>query len=134
MKKMILASSLAISAILAHGSADAAPKAASAPIQKLDTDNDGTLDLNEIKSSVDNLFTSLEKDADGTLDARELRGKLSVKDLKAADPDSDKTLTKDELMSYVEALFKDVDADTDGTIDAKELKSKKGKTLLRLTQ
>jgi Ca2+-binding EF-hand superfamily protein len=130
MKRLILASALAIAAILGQGSAHAAPS----PIQKLDTDKDGTLDLNEIKTSVESLFTSLEKDADGTLDARELRGKLSGRDLKSADPDSDKTLTKEELMSYVESLFRDVDADNDGTVDAKELKSKKGKTLLRLTR
>ncbi len=134
MKRLILASTLAISTMLAHGSVHAAPKASPFPIQQLDTDHDGTLDLNEIKTSADNLFASLEKDTDGTLDAKELRGRLSARDLKAADPDSDKTLTKDELMSYVESLFKDVDADNDGTVDDKELKSGKGKTLLRLTR
>lgn len=134
MKRLVLASTLAMSAIFAHQSACAAPKSSPSPIQKMDGDNDGTLDLNEIKATVDNLFNSLEKDTDGTLDAKELRGRLSARDLKAADPDTDKTLTKDELMSYVESLFKDVDADNDGTVDAKELKSSKGKTLLRLTR
>lgn len=134
MKRLVIASSLTIAMTLGLGSICAQAKASSSPVEKIDTDNDGTIDLNEIKASADGLFSTLEKDADGTLDTKELRGKVSKKDFKTADPDSDGTISKDELMSYVESLFKDVDTDHDGTIDAKELKGKKGKDLLRLTR
>jgi hypothetical protein len=133
MKRLVIASSLTISITLGLGSVCAQAKASSSPVEKIDTDNDGTIDLTEIKASADSVFSTLEKDADGTLDMKELRGKISKKDFKTADPDSDGSVSKDELMSYVEALFKDVDTDHEGTIDAKELKSKKGKDLLRLT-
>src|SRR5262249_61656732 len=44
-------------------------------IQKLDTDNDATLDLNEVKKAGAALFDKLDHDHDGTLDRRELRGR-----------------------------------------------------------
>lgn len=134
MKRLVIVSSVTIAMVFGLGSVSAQAKSGSSPVEKIDTDNDGTIDLNEIKASVESVFATLEKDADGTLDAKELRGKISGKGLKSADPDSDGTVSKDELMSYVESLFKDVDTDNDGTIDAKELKSKKGKDLLRLTR
>jgi Ca2+-binding EF-hand superfamily protein len=134
MKRLAIASSLALSTLLASGAVSAQAKSASSSVGKIDTDNDGTVDLNEIKASVGNLFTSLEKDSDGTLDAKELRGKISKRDFKRADPDTDGTVSRDELMSYVESLFKASDTDNDGTVDDKELKSKKGQPLLRLVR
>jgi hypothetical protein len=49
-------------------------------IQKFDTDNDSTLDLNEVKKTGEALFDKLDRDH-GTLDRRELRGRLSAKEL-----------------------------------------------------
>jgi Ca2+-binding EF-hand superfamily protein len=103
-------------------------------IQKFDTDNDGTLDLNEVKKAGGALFDKLDRDHDGTLDKRELRGRLSAKEFAAADPDKDGTLTKDEYLAVVEQRFKAADPDNDGTLDAKELSTRAGRALLRLLQ
>jgi Ca2+-binding EF-hand superfamily protein len=102
------------------------------PIKLLDTDNDGTVDLDEAKRAASAVFDRLEKDKDGTLDAKELRGRLTAKELAAADPDNDGTLTKDEYLKVVEQRFKAANPDADGTIDAKEFKTKAGQALLRL--
>src|SRR5262249_460171 len=103
-------------------------------IQKLDTDNDATLDLNEVKKAGAALFDKLDHDHDGTLDRRELRGRLNAKEFAAADPDKDGTLTKDEYLAVVERRFKAADPDNDGTLDAKELSTRAGRALLRLLQ
>jgi Ca2+-binding EF-hand superfamily protein len=102
------------------------------PIQLLDMDNDGTVDLAEAKKAASALFDRLDRDHDGTLDKRELAGRLSAKELAAADPDHDGTLTKDEYLAVVEQRFNAANPDKDGTLDAKELNSAAGKALLRL--
>jgi Ca2+-binding EF-hand superfamily protein len=102
------------------------------PMAQLDTDNDGTLDLEEAKKAASALFDKLDPDRDGTLDRRELAGRLTAKELKAADLDNDGTLTKQEYLALVEQRFKAANPDNDGTIDAKELNTKAGKALLRL--
>jgi hypothetical protein len=102
------------------------------PVQMLDTDNDGTVDLAEAKKAASALFDKLEGDHDGTLDKRELAGRLSAKELAAADPDHDGTLTRDEYLAVVEQRFRAADPDHDGTLDLKELNSKAGRALLRL--
>jgi Ca2+-binding EF-hand superfamily protein len=102
------------------------------PMALLDTDNDGTLDLEEAKKAASALFDKLDPDRDGTLDRRELVGRLTAKELKAADPDNDGTLTKQEYLALVERRFRAANPDNDGTIDAKELNTKAGRALLRL--
>jgi Ca2+-binding EF-hand superfamily protein len=101
-------------------------------VKMFDTDNDGTLDLAEVKKAASNLFAKLDRDHDGTLDKRELAGRLSAKELAAADPDRDGTLTLDEYLAVVERRFNAANPDKDGTLDAKELNSRAGKALLRL--
>jgi Ca2+-binding EF-hand superfamily protein len=101
-------------------------------IKLFDTDNDGTLDLAEVKKAASALFAKLDPDHDGTLDARELRGRLSAKELAAADPDHDGTLTLDEYLAVVAQRFDAANPDKDGTLDAKELSSPAGRALLRL--
>lgn len=107
---------------------------ASAIVAKNDTDNDKTLDLNEVKTAASARFDSLEKDKDGTLDANEVKGLIGAKAFKAADPDNDGTLTKDEYLALVEKLFKKADVDGDGTLDVKELRSQSAHLLRRLIQ
>ncbi|WP_454631376.1 EF-hand domain-containing protein [Bradyrhizobium cenepequi] len=102
------------------------------PIKMFDTDNDGTLDLAEVKKAASAMFAKLNPDKDDTLDARELRGRLSAKELAAADPDHDGTLTLDEYLAVVEQRFNAANPDKDGTLDAKELRSPAGRALLRL--
>jgi Ca2+-binding EF-hand superfamily protein len=134
MNKLFLFGALALAGVLAAPVAPALAKKAASPVATFDTDNDGTVDLNEINKPAEALFAKLEKDNDGTLEPKELQGRLSKKDFKAADPDNDGTLTKDEFLAAVAALFKAADPDNDDTLDAKEFASKNGKSLLRVTR
>ena len=121
----------AIGSILVGWPAFAAPSRA---IRLLDTDNDGTVDLDEAKKAASALFDKLDRDHDGTLDRRELGSRLSAAEFAAADPDKDGTLSKDEYLKVVENRFKAADPDNDGTLDEKELRSRAGQSLLRLLQ
>jgi Ca2+-binding EF-hand superfamily protein len=120
-----------VTAVAFSGSALAGPKRVD-PVKMFDSDNDGTLDLAEVKKAAAAMFAKLDPDKDGTLDARELRGRLSAKELAAADPDRDGTLTLDEYLAVVEQRFNSANPDKDGTLDAKELRSPAGRALLRL--
>jgi Ca2+-binding EF-hand superfamily protein len=131
-KTLTLASLLAISPPLAMIVTIASPAFAASALQTLDSDKDGTVDLNEAKTAASALFEKLDVDHDGTLDHKELKDRISAEDWKVADPDNDKTISKDEYLAYVEAVFKKADADNDGTIDANELKTPAGRALLRL--
>jgi Ca2+-binding EF-hand superfamily protein len=122
---------ISAAAILAAGNSPALAGRAN-PIKMFDTDNDGTLDLAEIKKAASALFAKLDRDHDGTLDRRELAGRMSAKELAAADPDHDGTLTADEYLAVVEQRFNAANPDKDGTLDAKELNSRAGQALLRL--
>lgn len=133
MNKLSLAAALAAASLMAAPVAPALAKKAS-PVATLDTDNDSTVDLNELNKAVEALFVKLEKDNDGTLDAKELQGRLSKKEFKAADPDNDGTLDKNEFLNAAASLFKEADPDNDGTLDDKEFASKQGKSVLRLTR
>ena len=101
-------------------------------VKMFDTDNDGTLDLAEIKKAAAAFCAKLDPDHDGTLDAGQQRGRLTAKELAAAHPDRDGTLTLDEYLSVVEQRFNTANPDKDGTLDAKELNSRAGRALLRL--
>ena len=70
---LVLATAVAFS-----GPASAAPKRVD-PVKMFNSDNDGTLDLAEVKKAASAMFTKLDPDRDGTLDARELRGRLSAR-------------------------------------------------------
>jgi Ca2+-binding EF-hand superfamily protein len=110
----------------------AKPRHTDDALQMLDTDHDGTVDLDEAKKAASALFDKLDRDHDGTLDKRELAGRLSAKEFAAADPDHDGTLSKDEYLAVVEQRFKAANTDNDSTLDAKELSSRAGRSLLRL--
>jgi hypothetical protein len=122
---------IAAAAILAAGNSPALARRAGL-IKMFDTDNDGTLDLAEVKKAASALFAKLDRDHDGTLDKRELAGRLSAKEFAAADPDHDGTLTADEYLAVVENRFNAANPDKDGTLDAGELNSRAGQALLRL--
>ena len=102
------------------------------PVARFDTDNDGTVDLNEAKKAASELFDKLDTDKDGTLDFKELNGRLTHKEFTAADPDNDGTLSKDEYLAVVEKRFKAADPDNDGTVSAAELKTAAGRSLSQL--
>jgi Ca2+-binding EF-hand superfamily protein len=101
-------------------------------VGQFDTDNDGTVDLNEAKKAAMELFDKLDTDKDGTLDLKELHGRLSRKEFAAADPDHDKTLSKDEYLALVEQRFKAADSDHEGTLSNSEFHTPKGRALARL--
>lgn len=103
-------------------------------LQVLDSDHDGTVDLNETRTAASAAFDRLDRDHDGTLDKRELKGRLSAKELAAEDGDHDGTLTKDEYLATVEKRFKAANSDSDDTLDTKELNSRSGKALQRLVR
>jgi Ca2+-binding EF-hand superfamily protein len=130
-RRTAILSSLATSLTLIGWPAFAAPSRA---MRLLDSDSDGTVDLDEAKKSASTLFDKLDRDRDGTIDRRELRGRLSATELAAADPDKDGTLSKDEYLKAVEDRFKAADPDKDGTLNEKELRSRAGQALLRLLQ
>ncbi len=132
-RRMAIFISLGVSSILGGSPAFAAPKRSRA-MALLDSDNDGTVDLDEAKKSASALFDKLDRDRDGTLDKGELRGRLSAVEFAAADPDKDGTLSKVEYLKVVENRFKAADPDNDGTLDEKELRSRAGQKLLLLLQ
>jgi hypothetical protein len=101
---------------------------------RFDTDNDRTLDLDEVRKAASARFDALDTDADKTLDRKESREALTGSAFRKADPDSDGTLSKDEYLALVEQRFHAADTDKDGTLDRKELTSTAGKALLRLLQ
>ena len=98
----------------------------------LDTDQDGTVSLDEAKKAAEAMFDKLDRDHDGTLTRRELRGKLSAREFAAADIDKDGTISKDEYLAVVEQRFKAADTDNDGTLTRRELRTRAGRQLLHL--
>jgi Ca2+-binding EF-hand superfamily protein len=108
------------------------PSLAASVFSGIDTDSDGTIDLNEAKAAASSVFDKLDANHDGTLDRPELRGRVPDQDWAIADSDGDKTLTKAEYLNYVEFAFKRADKDGDGTVDAKEARTHAGRLLMRL--
>ncbi len=80
----------------------------SAVMSKIDTDNDGTISLDEAKAAAAKKFDALDTDKEGTLDASELTGILG------------------------NGMLAKADTDKDGTLEPKELSSEQGRTLVSL--
>jgi hypothetical protein len=131
--RKMLATTLVVGGFSVAGTFVAVPaQARQSAIQALDTDNDGTLDLDEVTKAAEAVFVRLNKDQDDTLDRKELGSRLTAQEFVAADPDKDSTLTKEEYVALATKLFKQADVDGDGKLEAKELNSKAGRALLRL--
>jgi hypothetical protein len=122
---------VALTALLGAAAAPALA-ATTGPVALFDTDNDGTVDLNEAKKAASALFDKLDTDKDGTLDFNELKGRLTHEEFAAADPDKDGTLTKDEYLAVVEKQFKAADPDNEGTVSTAEFETAAGRTLSKL--
>ncbi|MBV9520790.1 MAG: EF-hand domain-containing protein [Hyphomicrobiales bacterium] len=130
---MLRAPCFALSALLLLSAPFSDPVfAASRAMHILDTDKDGTIDMNEANAAASTLFDELDRDKDGTLTARELHGRLSLHEFKQADRDNDGTLSKDEYLALVAEFFKRADHDGDGTLDEHELRSPAGRKLQKL--
>ena len=105
---------------------------AASALTAADTDADGTLSLDEVRSAAAAAFDKLDQDKDSTLDYKEASGVVGNSEFKGANKDHDTTLTKDEYLALVEELFRAADRDGDGTLDAAELRTKAGRALERL--
>ena len=105
-------------------------------LKAVDTDNDGTIDLLEVKKAASARFDKLDNDHDGTLTFQEFQGssipKPSKQEFEVIDKDHDGTVSKDEYLAEVERLFKKADSDNDGTLDVKELRTATGRILAAL--
>jgi hypothetical protein len=101
---VVFAAALGLAWIARPAPAAAAPAHA---WDAVDTDHDGTVDLEEAKAAASAVFDKLDGDHDGTLD-------------------------KNEYLAVVEKSFNAANRDNDGTLDAKEFNTKAGRTLLRL--
>jgi Ca2+-binding EF-hand superfamily protein len=108
------------------------PSLAASVFSGIDTNADGTIDLDEAKAAASKTFDQLDANHDGTLNRAELRGRVSRQDWKIANPDNDKTLTKEEYLKYVEFAFKRADTDNEGKIEANEARTPEGRVLMRL--
>src|SRR6202023_265650 len=73
-------------------------KSFAAALAALDKDNDGTLDLAEVKAAAASVFDRRDKGSDATLDRKEIGGRADKAQFQEADPDHDGTLTKDEYL------------------------------------
>ncbi len=102
------------------------------PMDGIDTDNDGTISLDEANVAASAKFDSLDTTLDGKLDTEEMKGHMSQADFRAADSSKDTFLNKDEYMALVAKRFKAADTKNDGNIDADELKTRSGRALLVL--
>ena len=105
-------------------------------LKAVDTDNDGTIDLAEVKKAASARFDRLDNDHDGTLTFQEFQGsatsKPSKQEFDIIDKDHNGTVSKDEYLAEVERLFKKDDTDNDGTLDVKELRTATGRILAAL--
>jgi Ca2+-binding EF-hand superfamily protein len=126
----LLVSALPLAAMAA--APDTTPTDKSAVTSQIDTDNDGTISLDEAKAAAAKKFDALDTDKEGTLDASELTGIVGKGMLAKADKDKDATLDKAEYMALVEKYFAAADTDKDGTLEPKELSSEQGRTLVSL--
>ncbi|MGA8650869.1 MAG: hypothetical protein WB677_09630 [Xanthobacteraceae bacterium] len=109
-------------------------------IRMFDKDNDGTIDLGEVKAAAAALFDQLDRDHDGTLTQEEIGDRATVERRLLPSPNPFKLfavegkVTKDDYLALTERRFKLADPDNDGKLDATELESEAGQALLKLLQ
>jgi Ca2+-binding EF-hand superfamily protein len=103
-------------------------------ISALDTDKDGTVDIEEAETAASQIFYLSDRDKDGTLDINELAGRLDAAALKDRDADNDGTLDHNEYAKAVAIQFKAADLNGDSKLDSKELNTPAGSALLKLIE
>ena len=114
--------------------ADPTPVDKNLIMSKIDTDGDGTISLDEAKAAAAAKFDALDTDEEGTLDVNELAGIVARGTVTKADRDKDGTLDKAEFLALVEKLFMAADHEHDGKIDIRELATEQGRALVALLQ
>jgi Ca2+-binding EF-hand superfamily protein len=113
-----------------HSPVPAAPPAN--PMDGIDTDNDGSISLDEANLAASAKFDSLDTTLDGKIDRNEIKGHITLATFREADKSKDKFLNKDEYMALVAKRYKAADTDNDGKVDAEELKTPAGRALLEV--
>ena len=130
----LLGTAMAVACVAAQaaGPMDDTPNDKSLVMSKIDTDNDGTVSLDEALKAGAAKFDMLDTDKEGTLDKSELTGIIGAGVMKKADPDKDGTLDKNEYLALVKQRFQAADTDKDGSLDARELSTEPGRALVAL--
>lgn len=95
-------------------------------------DNQGVLSHVDAIALAGIAFDRINTDNDGSLDARELEGRLTPAELANEDPDKDGTLDKGEYLAAVDTRFGAINAKARNILSCRELRSKPGEALLRL--
>lgn len=101
-------------------------------MKAVDPDMDNAMTLEEAQAAGAKVFKELNTDDDDTLEADELKGRVTKKQLKEADPDDDGSLDMSEYEALIKKRFEAANPDGDDTIESDELETKKGKKLLEL--
>ena len=94
-------------------------------MQALDTDRDGTLSAAELSAATANL-KKLDKNNDGKVDQEELRPDFvggMIARMMERDENKDKKLSKEEAGERMEESFADADKNKDGGLDEAELRA-----------
>lgn len=104
-----------------------------ASFEAIDSDRDGTIDLDEAKRAAAPLFDQLDRHRTGKLSRTQLgRGRMTLAEFSWADRNHDGTLTKNEYLALVERQFRAADLDRDGTVSRAEFNARSGLPLRRL--
>ncbi|MEF2554284.1 hypothetical protein VQ042_23675 [Aurantimonas sp. A2-1-M11] len=103
-------------------SQDAQAEGASVPFEEADSNSDGGLDSDELRSA---LYTSVDTDGSATLEEQEYaQGQRMFKEVDLSEYDADNSGSLDDKefeQSYLEeASFEDSDTDGDGMISSEE--------------
>jgi hypothetical protein len=136
-RRALIVLAIAFAAPIDTGFARAAKKSAppqppADPMEGIDTDNDGSISLDEANVAAAAAFDSLDTTLDGKLDRNEMKGHMTPAVFREADTNKDKFIEKDEYMALVAKRYKAADTDNDDKIDAAELKTPAGRALLML--
>jgi Ca2+-binding EF-hand superfamily protein len=130
---MLLAAGIWMMAVPASVSAQTSGADA---VKMLDTDNDGTVDLDECKAAAATMFDKLDADKSATLDQGELgdRGTITIVESPHNRMFFETRPSKADYIGFVVKRFDIVDPDHEGTLDATEFESEDGQLLVKLLQ
>ena len=118
--------------VMAGGAAPSFAQRSCRVLTPIYPDNQGVLSHVDAIALAGTAFDRINTDNDGSLDARELEGRLTPAELANEDPDKDGTLDKGEYLAAVDTRFGAINAKARNILSCRELRSKPGEALLRL--
>ncbi|MEO0498095.1 MAG: EF-hand domain-containing protein [Pseudomonadota bacterium] len=102
-----------------------------------DTNNDGSVSLEEFQANLAERFAAFDSDSNGTVTAAEVQAIVSASDdrkitrqaqrVRAMDADWDGQLTTAEVQTASAAMFDRLDTNDDGKLDRADRRGKRGK-------